>query len=119
MEYLFSIFWKNYRIGYIFNREKKFVFFYDTDGLKEASIEGFDFLIGFPEINKIYINNTMFPIFSYRIKTKERLKRDNIKYNNDLTHNSAKLITDNISIIYEKDCLNDKRIQKYKTFKKI
>lgn len=110
MEYLYSVFWKQYRIGYILKKENKFIFTYDKEGLKESSIEGFDFLIGFPNTDEVYINTTLFPIFSYRLKTKERLKRDNILNTNDLNFNNCKLVTDNISIIKEENYTNVKRI---------
>jgi len=110
MEYLYSVFWKNYKIGYILTKDNKFVFSYDKDGLKEANKEGFDFLIGFPDINKVYINDTIFPIFQYRIKTKERLKRDNEYSLNNLNFNNCVLVTDYISIIDEKEYTDVKRI---------
>lgn len=110
MEYLYSVFWRDYKIGYILTKDNKFVFSYDEDGLKQANKEGFDFLIGFPNINKVYINDTMFPIFQYRIKSKERLKRDNEDNLNDLNSNNSVLVTDYISIIDEKEYTNAKRI---------
>lgn len=110
MEYLYSVFWKQYRVGFILTKDNKFIFTYDKDGLNKASTEGFDFLIGFPNINEIYVNDKLFPIFSYRIKTKERLKRDNIEITDNLNFNDGKLVTDNISIIKEEDYTNAKRI---------
>jgi len=110
MEYLYSVFWKQYRIGYILKKDNKFIFTYDKEGLKESSVEGFDFLIGFPNVDEIYVNANLFPIFSYRLKTKERLKRDNISNINDLSFNNGKLITDNISIIKEENYTYVKRI---------
>ena len=109
MEYLYSVFWKNYKIGYILSKDNKFIFTYNEEGLENANKEGFDFLIGFPDINKIYINDTMFPIFQYRIKTNERLKRDNEIIDN-LNFNNFTLVTDYISIIEEKEDINAKRI---------
>lgn len=111
MEYLYSVFWKDFKIGYILTKCNKFIYTYNKDGLKQANKDGFDFLIGFPDINEIYVNDTMFPIFQYRIKTKERLKRDNIdNYNDKLNFNNSILVTDYITIIDEKEQTNAKRI---------
>ena len=44
------------------------------------------------------------------VKTKERLKRDKVQMIDKLDFNKATLVTDNISIIKEKDYTNAKRI---------
>lgn len=107
MKYLFSIYWKEYRIGFLFQKEKKYIFSYDLENLSYASYEGFDKLIGFPDINKIYVSDTMFPIFLSRIKTHERLRKeenfDNIDCVDYLISTKGKLVTDNIEIIEDED----------------
>lgn len=107
MEYLFSVYWKDYRIGFLFSRNKKYIFLYDKENLYEVSKEGFDRLIGFPDLNNIYISDSMFPIFSSRIKSKERQIRENLSGNSDfidtLINTNGKLVTDNIKIIKESE----------------
>lgn len=99
MEYLFSIFWKNIRIGFCFKAKNKYVFLYDKEGIKETSKFGFNKIIGFPDIEDVYINNQLFPVFETRIISSKRYKllnkEDKIKY---LIHTKGKLTTDNITI---------------------
>ena len=107
MEYLFSVYWKDYRIGFLFSRSKKYIFLYDKVNLYEASKEGFDRLIGFPDLNNIYISTNMFPIFSSRIRSKERLIRENIDKKSSLIESlistEGRLATDNIKILKESE----------------
>ena len=99
MEYLFSVYWKNIEIGSCFLYKKKYFYFYNQEGLKEANTFGFDKLIGFPDTNKIYINNTLFPIFESRIMCNKRIAFSSIEEKIDyLIKTEGKLITDNISI---------------------
>lgn len=99
MEYLFSVYWKDIEIGYCFKYKKKFVFMYNQNNIAKTRQFGFDKLIGFPNIDKIYINNSLFPIFESRIIAHKRLalktNEDKIKY---LISTKGKLVTDNISI---------------------
>lgn len=99
MEYLFSVYWREIEIGNCYIRKNKFVFFYNQDGIKNANKYGFDRLIGFPNINQFYINDTLFPIFEGRIMASKRLTFKNDKEKiNYLISTEGRLITDNISI---------------------
>lgn len=99
MDYLFSVYWKNIEIGSCFLYKNKYLYIYNQDGLSEAKKFGFDKLIGFPDTNKVYINNNLFPIFESRIMSNKRLKLNSIQEKiNYLILTEGKLITDNISI---------------------
>lgn len=102
MEYLFSVFWKEIRIGLLFKYNNNFLFTYDQNGINKTREMGFDKLIGFPDINRIYINKELFPIFDSRIisskRTKFNNKQEKIQF---LIETKGRLVTDNISIDYE------------------
>lgn len=99
MEYLFSVYWKDIEIGYCYKYKKKYVYTYNKEGIEKTCKLGFDKLIGFPDIDKIYINNTLFPVFESRIIAHKRLlfktNEDKINY---LILTEGKLVTDSISI---------------------
>lgn len=99
MDYIFSVYWKDIEIGYCFRYKRKFIYVYNKLGIKKTSQLGFDKLIGFPDINKIYINDTLFPVFESRIIAHKRLvlktNEDKINY---LLSTEGKLVTDNISL---------------------
>lgn len=98
MEYLFSVLWKNVVVGRCFYKGK-YIFIYDLNGVKECTKFGFDKLIGFPNLDEIYINDNLFPIFESRIISPKRKKliskEDKINF---LINTNGKLITDNITI---------------------
>ena len=109
VEYLFSVFWKDIRIGLLFKYDNNFLFAYDKKGIHKTKKMGFDKLIGFPDINKIYINKELFPIFDSRIISSKRTKFNNKREKIDfLIETKGRLVTDNISIDYE-DTENVKR----------
>lgn len=111
MEYLFSVFWKDIRIGLLFDRNNNFVFMYDQDGIKITQEMGFDKLIGFPDINRIYISKSLFPIFDSRIISAKRGNLNSKKEKIDfLIETQGKLVTDNISIQREEKENVKKRI---------
>lgn len=98
MNYLFSVFWKNIRIGLVYTHKNNFIYFYDQDGIKESSEFGFNKLIGFPDINKVYINKTLFPVFESRILSSKRSGKMSIEEKiNFLLSPEGKLITDHIN----------------------
>lgn len=99
MDYLFTVYWKNIEIGSCFIYKNKFVYIYNKEGIHETSKYGFDKLIGFPDIDKIYIRDSLFPIFESRIMSNKRIVFNNIQEKIDyLVNTKGKLITDNISI---------------------
>lgn len=99
MQYLFSVYWKDFEIGTCFLYRKKYLYFYNENGLKEAKQFGFDKLIGFPNTNKIYINSTLFPIFESRIMANKRIVFNSTEEKIDyLIETEGRLITDSISI---------------------
>lgn len=102
MDYLFSVFWKSIRIGLLFNHNSNYIFMYDTSGIECTKKMGFDKLIGFPDINRIYISKRLFPIFDCRVISSNRSSITSEKEKIDfLIKTNGKLVTDNISIFYE------------------
>jgi len=102
MKYLFSVFWKDIRIGLLFSREQHYIFMYDQQGLQRTSEMGFDKLIGFPDTNGIYISRRLFPIFDSRVMSSSRSNISSAQAKiNFLIETKGKLVTDNISIRYE------------------
>ena len=99
MEYLFSILWRGIRIGFCFKARNKYVFLYDKNGLNETSKLGFNKIIGFPDIEEVYISDYLFPVFDTRIISSKRCKElnhnDKINY---LIATKGKLATDSITI---------------------
>lgn len=99
MEYLFSVYWKDIEVGSCFIHKKKFIYVYNQEGIKKTSKLGFDKLIGFPDVNKIYINDTLFPVFESRLISNKRLILESIEDKiNYLLLTEGKLVTDNITI---------------------
>lgn len=66
----------------LLKRNGKFEFKY-TNAAKQAQKEGFKLLLAFPKIDKKYTNENMFPVFSSRIPSKNRVDIDEIlkRYN--------------------------------------
>lgn len=99
MDYLFSVYWKDIEIGSCFIYKNKFIYIYNKEGIKKSNNLGFDKLIGFPDINKIYTNDKLFPIFESRLMASKRLTLNTTKEKIDyLVSTEGRLITDNISI---------------------
>ena len=114
MEYVFSIFWKEYRIGLLYQFKNKFIFVYDKTGIEITKKLGFDKLIGFPDINDIYISRSLFPVFDSRVISSKRSDCDTIKKKiNFLIETEGKLVTDNISIKFEGNEYVKRRFQKH------
>lgn len=105
MEYLFSVFWQEYRVGLVLKEEKSFYFIYDQDGVNNAKKDGFDSIIGFPELNKCYKSNTLFPFFKYRVSSSLRNQKEGILQIDPiegLLQNEGKLVTDAYQMRKEK-----------------
>lgn len=88
-DYLYLI-WKNpqTRLRHIvgtLKKSDKYEFQYSKD-IKQCQKEGFDLLVSFPDINKKYVSNKMFPEFLSRIPGPTRVDIDEIlkKYKLDL-----------------------------------
>ncbi len=114
MDYLFSVYWKDIEIGYCFTYQKKFIYIYNKKGIEKTSKLGFDKLIGFPDINEVYVNNSLFPIFESRIIAYKRLAlKTNEEKINYLISTEGRLVTDNISIKKRELDYGKYRIQKY------
>ena len=85
-DYLYLI-WKDpqsrlrYKVG-ILKKSDKFEFRY-TDNVKECIDKGFDLLVSFPDVNKKYVSDKLFPEFLSRIPGPTRVDIDEIlkKYN--------------------------------------
>lgn len=99
MEYLFSVEWKQIIIGRCYYSKDKYIFIYDKDGINETSKLGFNRLIGFPDINQIYVSSNLFSVFQSRVISSKRSNHLTDKEKvNFLINTEGKLITDNISI---------------------
>jgi len=114
MEYVFSIFWKEFRIGLLYQYKNNFVFFYDQEGIDVTKKMGFDKLIGFPDLNGIYISRNLFPVFDSRVTSSKRSNYNTSKEKiNFLIETRGKLVTDNISIQFEGKEYVKRRFQKH------
>lgn len=75
---------------------------YDKCGIELTQKLGFNKLIGFPDINEIYVSKNLFPIFESRVISQKRSSaltlQDKINF---LIKTEGRLITDHISIKYE------------------
>ena len=111
MKYLFSVEWKHITIGRCYYFENKYVFIYDKDGIGKTSKLGFNKLIGFPDINDIYVSNNLFSVFESRVisskRTKHMTDEEKIEF---LINTEGRLITDSISIKKEEKVNVKKRI---------
>lgn len=114
MEYVFSIFWKEFRIGLLYQYKNNFIFFYDQEGINNTKNLGFDKLIGFPDINGIYISRSLFPVFDSRATSSKRNNYSTPKEKiNFLIETQGRLVTDNISIQFEGKEYVKRRFQKH------
>ena len=59
-------------IGELNKTNEKYVFKYDSEGVKKAYEYGFQPLISFPSLNAIYENRLLFPVFSSRLPDRRR-----------------------------------------------
>ena len=70
---LLDIYWKEYMIGHLYlSPKKEYVFKYDKDGVEVAKNNGFDYLIGFSDLDKEYVSRSLFPVFKSRIPPRNR-----------------------------------------------
>jgi HipA-like protein len=103
-EFIF-VFWGKYVVGMLSKNKNKYEFMYGFQ-VKDAVLNGFDLFIPFDNINKIYKNEKMFPIFSTRLPDKKRpelkyiLQKYRLKKYNEfklLKKSGGKLPTDKIT----------------------
>jgi hypothetical protein len=64
-------------IGKIYKGDK-YIFKYNQPGIHEASKKGFKGLMAFPDFEKEYTNNILFPAFSMRLPDEKRVDIDEI-----------------------------------------
>ena len=108
MNKILDVLWKEYVVGYLYqNEEKKYIFKYDKNAVKIAKEHGFDYLVGFKDLDKQYESKELFPIFTSRIPPKNRHNIEAIlsdlnltEYNeiNILKKTHGKCITDDIEV---------------------
>lgn len=67
-----SVFWKTIKIGNLIKDEAGYAYRYDLKGLEEAQSQGYSYLIGFKNPKKIYQSDSLFPVFSSRIPSRQR-----------------------------------------------
>lgn len=99
-----AIRWDEIVIAYLLKgTDGKFYFKYDAKGISDARREGYDYLVGFPKINKVYDSDRLFPAIETRIT---RMNREDIqkKYGKEsydafdfLAASGGRLITDALS----------------------
>lgn len=106
----FDVYWDNNLIGYLYTSDNLYKFKYEKENI--AKIPNFDYLRGFNDIEKVYESNSLFPVFKERIPSRSREDIDEIlgelsidKYDEVelLKKTNAKLLTDKITIKYEKE----------------
>lgn len=63
---------KSYKVAKLYKENNKYYFMYLKECLKEAFENGFDTLIAFPDIDKLYENDKLFAAFACRLPDKRR-----------------------------------------------
>lgn len=117
--------WNEKTIGYLMKeRGGDYFYKYDHKGLQEARKQGYQYLVGFKDIRKVYTSKDLFPAFKSRIPTKQRRDLPNIlaelgieSYDEFdlLALSGGRLLTDAISFeeyFPDKNVIKGKRIQK-------
>lgn len=111
---------KNYVIGLLSKLAKRYRFEYVKDEVNKAIRDGFELLIGFPEIDKKYYANKLFPLFERRIPPKSRkvfkdvVEKYNLSFHSDvmwqfLRISQGKTGTDTFSLV-EPVKIKDKKL---------
>lgn len=78
MKKLFNVFWKEIVIGSVLKNEDKYIFKYNKEGVEKARRIGFEYIVGFKDIEQEYISERLFPVFTSRIPPKNRHDIDKI-----------------------------------------
>lgn len=116
--------WKENTIGYLMKEtDGDYLYKYDHAGIQEARKQGYQYLVGFKDIRKVYTSKDLFPVFKSRIPTKQRRDLPSIlsnrgieKYDEfDLLASGGRLLTDEISF---KEYSPDKNIVRGKKIPK-
>ena len=82
MKKVLNVLWKEHVVGYVYqDEENKYIFKYDDEAVKKAKENGFDYLVGFKDLEKQYESKELFPVFTSRIPPKNR-------------HNIKKILSD-------------------------
>jgi HipA-like protein len=70
---LLDVYWNNIIIGYLYkDKDNYYIFKYDKQNLKTAREKGFDYIIGFKNVNKVYKSDSLFAFFTSRVPSKRR-----------------------------------------------
>lgn len=117
--------WNENTIGYLMKeRDGDYFYKYDHKGLQEARKQGYQYLVGFKDIRKVYTSKDLFPAFKSRIPTRQRRDLPNIlaelgieKYDEFdlLALSGGRLLTDAISFeeyFPDKNVIRGRRISK-------
>lgn len=72
MEKLFDVLWKKILIGNVFKNNNEYIFKYNRKGVEKASQIGFEYIVGFKDIDQEYISEKLFSVFTSRIPPKNR-----------------------------------------------
>lgn len=78
MEKLFDVLWKEILIGDVSKNHNKYIFKYNREGVEKASQIGFEYIVGFKNIDQEYISEELFPVFTSRIPPRNRHDIDKI-----------------------------------------
>lgn len=104
---ILTVNWNENIIGYLMKeKDGDYYYKYDYKGIQEARKLGYQYLIGFKDIRKVYTSKELFPVFKSRIPTKQRrdlpeiLKKIGIENYDELdllALSGGRLLTDAIS----------------------
>lgn len=107
MNNLFDVLWDGIKVGEVSKIDNKYIYKYYTQGVNEAKNKGFDYIVGFKDLNRIYESENLFAVFSSRIFPKNRhdidqkLKELDIKEYNEieiLKKTKGRCFTDKIEV---------------------
>jgi len=99
---------KKYKVAKLYKENDTFYFKYILENVKEASKNGFELLVAFPQINALYDNPELFAVFASRLpeptrpEIKEILATYGMTEYDDfelLKRSGAKLPTDNYEFV--------------------
>lgn len=121
---ILAVNWNEKIIGYLMKESQGDYFFkYDYKGIQEARKQGYQYLVGFKDIRKLYVSKDLFPVFKSRIPTKQRRDLPKILENlgiesydefDLLALSGGRLLTDAISF---KECVPEKKKERCRRVK--
>ena len=125
---ILTVKWRKHDIGYLMREDGVgYLYKYNSEGMKKAKEDGFQYLIGFKDLRKVYASTDLFPVFKSRIPTKQRrnlheilmsLGIDSYDEFDYLVATGGRLYTDDITVIEDQiikaNIEHRKRVATYK-----